>query len=182
MKDRLMVIDVESIGLHGPSFAVAWVYMTMSGDILSESVHALRPDSIRCDDLESLKWVQENVKLKPEEYNCFSQIQMHHHFWKFWEDIRLRTIMAADCTWPVESNFLSACVADDKARNWHGPYPLLDIVSFRLGTCESGMKTEAREPNELPIHHPLMDARQSARQLLRAIVNDPLLQSYLEDL
>jgi hypothetical protein len=65
----------------------------------------------------------------------------------------------------VEANFLSACVKLNHAeREWQGPYPLHDLASIMLAQGRN-LRAVTRWPDEVPAHHPLMDARQSARQL-----------------
>jgi hypothetical protein len=67
----------------------------------------------------------------------------------------------------VEANFLSACVRLNHAeREWQGPYPLHDLASVLLALGADALAVTERLPDELPAHHPLMDARQSARQLV----------------
>ena len=76
----------------------------------------------------------------------------------------------ADCAWPVEANFLSACVKlNHKEREWQGPYPLHDLASVLLALGADALAVTERLPDELPAHHPLMDARQSARQLVACL-------------
>jgi hypothetical protein len=50
-----------------------------------------------------------------------------------------------------------------------GPYPLHEIASFMTAAGMDPMATYARLPDELPKHHPLADARQSARLLWLAV-------------
>lgn len=179
MRDRILVIDVESVGLHGPAFAVGFVLIDFDGHATNEGIFAVDPMSLPVIDLEGLKWVTQNVKIA--EYNCKFARTVRDRFWAFWKEAEDRSVMAADVNWPVESNFLSACINDDlEGRRWDGPYPLLDIASFRLGAGEDSMTTQHRLDNELPPHHPLNDARQSARQLAEALKKNPKLVTLLE--
>ena len=79
-------------------------------------------------------------------------------------------ILAAECTWPVEARLLTDCITDDvtRERHWEGPHPVLDISAVLLAAgmapCGWFERTE-REPE----HHPLGDARQSARLLVEAL-------------
>jgi len=178
MKKYLMVFDVESVGLHGPAFAVGWVVHSLhSFNKIGEGLLALPPDSFRSEDVEGLKWVMANVSI--EEYNCSSTLDLQERFWKFWSTIRQDTLLFADCPWPVEANFLETCINNDlPSRRWEGPYPLLDVASFRLGRGEMGFATESRLPDELPVHNPLCDARQSMRQLMSVLQNDTNVSAY----
>jgi len=167
--ELFMVFDVESVGLHGDGFAVAWVVVTESGQRLQEG--CLSCDPAQCDGTrENHQWVRENVPLLER-----TSPTKHHlrdafwHAWRSWAD--LGAVLVADCAWPVEANFLSACVAQNHTeREWQGPYPLHDLASvlLALGAADPLAVTE-RLPDELPAHHPLMDARQSARQLLHSL-------------
>ena len=167
MKDRILVIDVEAVGLHGPGFAVGFTLIDFEGQATNEGIYAIRPELISNVASSELAWVHENVNIDDRYYNCLTLREVHSKFWAFWMQAKDRSILAADVVWPVESNFLSACVADQKnERHWQGPYPLLDIASFRMAHGIDAMATEERLPNELPAHNPLNDARQSARQLV----------------
>jgi len=172
MKDRILVIDVETIGLHGPAFCVGFVVMDFYGEVTNEGLYAIRPDSILTDNVLGMKWAMENVQIEERHFNCSSLEELRSRFWKFWLEVRWRAIMAADVNWPCEANFLSDCIKENIGSEWHGPYPLLDIASFRMGAGDADtMKTEIRLPNEQPPHNPLCDARQSARQLAATIKN-----------
>jgi len=72
----------------------------------------------------------------------------------------------------VEARFLIQCIEDDHyAREWWGPYPLIDVASLRMAAGLDPLGTEERIEllGELPEHDPLADARQSARLLVDAI-------------
>jgi len=164
MKDLILVIDVESVGLHGPAFAVGYTLMHFNGEILFEGTHATNPNGMSPVDDLGLKWVNEHVKI--DNFNHLNAFQMRRAFWDIWDKVRNEAWMAANCTWPVESNFLSACIADDPViRMWQGPYPLLDISTISIASGRRNYRREERLPNELPEHNPLMDVRQSARLL-----------------
>lgn len=90
------------------------------------------------------------------------------HEWRRWADVG--AVLVADCAWPVEANFLSACVRQNHAeREWRGPYPLHDLASVMLARGRNPLAPNDRLPDELPAHHPLHDARQSARLLIEAL-------------
>ena len=81
----------------------------------------------------------------------------------------LVTILACDCAWPVEAKFLLECVRDDHWRGSDAPYPLLDVSGLILAAGGDPTAYFNRRENELPAHHPLRDAQQSARLLLEAL-------------
>jgi hypothetical protein len=175
-----MVFDVESIGLHGEGFAVAAVLVNLvPGKLewLGEFYAATAPSKAAGDDSDR-RWVAENVKLPQADGGVpllthFTLEGMREAFWSQWLAWRreYNALLAADCTWPVESNFLSACVRDAPAdRGWDGPYPLVDIAMIRYA---AGYDPTGTYPRDLPgaqeIHNPLHDARHSARQLYEAV-------------
>jgi hypothetical protein len=172
------MIDVESLGLHGPGFAVGYCWADFAGRIYEEGIWAVRPDSLRVDDIEGAKWVAENVKIESTDYNCTDLCVVYDKFWRYWLKIHKTTLMFADVPWPVEARFLNACVDVWPAgHNWEGPYPLLDSCAFRLAHGHRAMGKEHRLEDELPEHNPLADARQSLRLLCELIQS----KSYIEE-
>jgi hypothetical protein len=171
-----MVFDVESIGLHGEGFAVGYVVIEEDEETDSGYYHCMPGMALGRD--EGREWIEKNVRPILEEYvtvrwsirSADTKI-VRKLFWDKWEYWKAQGArLAADVPWPVEVNFLSACIADDPiTRNWQGPYPLLDIASIRIGIGLDPLGTEERLPDELPIHHPLADARQSARLMREAL-------------
>lgn len=164
MNKKYMVFDVESVGLYGPAFAVGFVVIDENGTELESGMWACDPpfhyDSANKDDA---KWVSENCpKLK---INCMCMHAMREVFWEKWQEWKLKgALLVADCCYPVETNFLAECVFNDvENRKWNGPYPLIDIGSVLFSHGVDPVKTFPRLENELPIHNPLCDARQSAR-------------------
>ena len=161
------VIDVESVGLHGEGFAVAGgVYLT-NGSALWEFRLACPIDECAGDD-DDRKWVKDNIPAIEETHR--SPKAMRDEFWKQWMRAkRDGAVMAADCQWPVEAGFVKACIADDPARKWEGPYPLHEIASYIAASGLDPMAKYPRTPSEMPMHDPLADARQSARLLSEAL-------------
>lgn len=169
MNDAYFVFDVESIGLHGDGFAVAGgVYIN----------GAAQSEFSFCCPLEEAQgvasdrmWVKKHVPVIKITHRTLDGIR--DAFWFAWIEAKERypgIAMAGECIWPVEANFVSACVAQDpEARRWSGPYPFHDISSIMLAAGMDPMATYAREPSELPTHEPLADARQSARLLATAL-------------
>lgn len=164
-----MVFDVESVGLHGVGFAVGWVVVSSRGTEV-EKGKAYTPAASQPGTPDSHKWVAENVgdlglpvkRTRREVRDAFWQAWMH---WK-----AQGAVLAADCPWPVEARFLIDCVNDaPEEREWQGPYPLIDVASVRLAVGLDPLGTDSRLADELPVHDPLADARQSARLLLEAL-------------
>jgi len=167
--DIAMVFDVESIGLHGEGFAVAWVVVNRKGARLDEGCLACDPAQCAGSD-SSRQWVAENVP--PLQVTSPTKQHLRNTFWHQWRKWADQgAVLVADCAWPVEANFLTACVKlNHIEREWQGPYPLHDLASLLLlANGIDASKAADRLPDELPAHHPLMDARQSARQLVECL-------------
>lgn len=169
---KIFMMDVESIGLHGEAFAVAWLVCdSETGEELDSGRYAINWRQAQ-GDTQDREWVEQNIRYIVPTHT--SAAEMREDFWVVWKRWRQNgAILAADCPWPVESRFLAQCVDYDRATmKWEGPYPLLDVVSVRLGAAESveqAMEGGERLPDELPLHDPLADCRQSMRVLLAAL-------------
>lgn len=170
MKDNspFMVFDVESIGLHGLGFAVGWVVIDREGVKHDQGLLAYDARHEKGDP-EDKAWVAANVP--PLVETCYHPVRLRACFWKNWMRWRKEgAVLAADCPWPVEANFLSACIADDLSRKWDGPYPLIDVASVSLAAGLDPLATCPRRfGDELPVHNPLSDAMHSAWQLIDAL-------------
>lgn len=163
-----MVFDVESVGLHGEGFAVAWVVVNRDGERLDEG--CLSCDPVGCEGTaEDRAWIAANVPALPRTSPTKQHLRnTFWYVWRHWAD--QGAALVADCAWPVEANFLSACVRGNRhERTWQGPYPLHDLASVLLAHGVDPLALSERLDDELPAHHPLMDARQSARQLLEYV-------------
>lgn len=169
---RLFVFDVESIGLHGEAFAVAGGIYTQRGPLREFCFAAPLHEAIGS--IEDREWVRENVPYKEIEVTHQRFRDMRSAFWAEWlEARRLGCNAAADCNWPVEANFLSACVADQpEQRKWEGPYPFVDIGSLILAHGGNPLAEFPRIEGEERKHHPLHDARQSARLAFQFLKTD----------
>lgn len=192
-----MVFDVESVGLHGGGFAVGWVVfqfdhgtdegvMTHEGCFVTDPEHVHGPDSGR-------EWLAKNlppevlgdfllgvesVPANPEAPYSYkrrfdTQAQLRDAFWGEWERHKDRGArLWSHWGWPVEARFLAACVDDERRadgespRDFAGPLPLHEIETAVL---LAGVDKLERLWSELPEHHPLADARHSARTLCEAL-------------
>lgn len=176
-----VVVDAESLGLHGPAFAVGAVALTASAvaDYRAgrrahpwvEEMRAAcdpRPLLARCvvED-EDRAWLEAHVWPHLGDNLLPSDRAVREAFWSFWRRWAERGAwLVADCGWPVEAGLLSACVRDEwPARCYQGPYPMLDLATVLWATGVDPRLTFSREPDELPAHDPLRDARQTARLL-----------------
>lgn len=163
-----MVFDVESIGLHGEGFAVAYVVVNHSGQVLEEACLSCDPWKSK-GKIDNRNWVMEHIPYL--NITNENPIHLRSIFWKAWHKWKgLNAFLVSDCGWPVEARFLCDAVDDSlQEREWDGPYPLLDLGSILFAKGMNPLESNTRLPEELPEHHPLMDARQSARLLLDAL-------------
>lgn len=161
---------MESVGLHGPSFAVGAVVVDRSG-IELDSFYASYAVNVQHTLDEDGEWVKANVMPVLYGITHGDCVTMMESFWAKWLVWREQdAVMAADCAWPVETNFLSNCVSlSREERKMQGPYPLLDISSVLFAAGIDPTPTFNRQRGELPIHNPLCDARQSARILIETL-------------
>lgn len=166
-QDLLFVFDVESIGLHGEGFAVGYVVMDKEGNRMDSGCLATDPCHAK-GNAEGHDWAKKNIGRIEHTHN--SAWQMRSAFWSKWQEWKAKgATLYADCAWPVEARFLIACIDDyPAAREWGGPYPLHDIASVCAAKGIDPITTKTRLEDELPVHNPLADARQSARLLLEA--------------
>lgn len=166
MPENWFVFDVESVGLHGDAFAVGWVVIDGGGTVLSATYESCDPSLCAAGSKHDRQWVAANVP--PLSVTTVNPQHLRASFWLAWRVARSRwpgIAMAADVPWPVEARFLLECIRDDPARQKEAPYPLYDVSMF----LPDPLATHERLPNELPAHHPLNDARQSARLLITAL-------------
>lgn len=165
---KRIVFDVESVGLHGEGFAVGFVILE-DGRVIASGSCACPLDAAR-GDASDRKWVQDNVTLPAQHVPRSSPREVREWFWGIWTRYKKDGAeLWTDCGWPVEANFLSACIADEPlGRKWEGPYPLHDVALVIKAAGGDPLATNLREPGEEPAHNPLTDARQSARLLLEA--------------
>lgn len=157
-----MVIDVESVGLHGEGFAVGFVVVRLDGTEVACGRFACDPAEAQGED-QGREWIAEH--LPPFALNCHGPREVRDSFWAQWEFWKHDgAVLVADCAWPVEARFLAACVDDAPAsRGWIGPYPLYELASLLLVVGADPTQAFGRGPGEEPKHDPLADARQSGR-------------------
>lgn len=155
---KYFVFDVESAGLFGEGFAVGYAVVD-DGDFF---VHAsdwrtAGIGAVECSESDG-DWLRHNLPadvLFPEKPLSLNQLRA-------WFETELEKfpgcMLASDCAFPVETNWLLACKIQ--------PYPLIDVSTALLVAGKDPVGTYERKPLELPAHHPMHDARQSARVLL----------------
>jgi len=159
---KLFVFDVESVGLRGEGFAFGYVVTTTRGVRLEEGGYYC--DHVHFDGSQDDRdWVDANVNLQDltvvgsrrELYQAFQDT------WLRWNDT---AFLIADVPWPVEAHFLLQALPANI-----NPYPLLDVASMISAAGWNPLGTYDRRSDELPVHNPLYDSRQSARILFEAL-------------
>ena len=168
--------DVESVGLFGEPFAVGWVVVDQEGTELDSGYAGMTPPLT---DPDTEVWLAANVyPALPEPQYTEGYRQnfsgLCADFWEAWEQAKVDypgIIMVCDCPFPVETNFLTQLVRERRLSMVDSPYPLIDVASVLLARGLDPLKPYTRLPNELPVHNPVNDARQSARMLVEALKN-----------
>jgi len=158
--------DVESLGLHGDGWAVGGL-LEIDDKITKEFVFAVdraiatTPDT--ANEETARLWLKENVPHLPLTHETLPELRSA--FWEILQDaIKQGALIISDCGWPVEANFLTACIRDNfEIRRWEGPYPLLDVAPLIVSRGKNPIETTPRKISELPFHHPLCDARKALR-------------------
>lgn len=162
-----LVFDVESMGLYGTGFSVGYVFTTKDGRIIEEGLWATNRNTMWASDNDK-DWVENNVPHIPITHETYKELC--ESFWALW--VRLKHMYPdmtiwADCSFPVEAAFLMDCVTYDEInRKWHAPYPLHELATLLFIKGKNATQHFPRNPDELPMHNPLCDARQSARILI----------------
>ncbi len=192
MNQIISMMDVESVGLHGEGYAVALhTFRIVDTHLPSHNVVGVCIDEwiAFCDPetahgtKEDLEWVMKNANpvnwhkgrkfLDIRVWHCKHPLDVRFMFWSKLDALKRdhNAIVASDCPWPVEARFLSQCIDDNPraSENDNGPYPMLDVASVLFARGKNPLGSGERLPNELPIHHPLADARQSARILVETL-------------
>lgn len=161
-KPLAMVFDVESVGLHGDAFAVAYVVVSPQNGIIDESLFACDMTIAKGTD-QAREWCLQNIPALHPTHHCLRE--MRDAFWNCWMNWQKQgAILVAEAAWPVEARFLNSCVEDDLLnREWNGPHPLFDLTSMQLINHGPPLCSRTRSPENLPEHHPLLDARHSAQ-------------------
>ena len=167
---KIMTLDVESVGLHGEGFAVGWSIRDQEKREIVAGYLGCPIDTAKGEESDR-QWVIENICPHLPEPNCVNPVEVRNRFWEQWLKWRDQGYIPwADCGWPVEANFLSACVQDNWSdRCWAGPYPLMEIATVLQMAGMDPLGKYPRLPDEMPVHHPTCDARQSGRILFEAM-------------
>src|SRR3972149_5844005 len=94
-----MVFDVESVGLHGEGFAVAWLLVDETGQELAAGYEACDWHGLPGTD-EDRAWLQSNLPDLPITYDTPREVR--GRFWRQWMAHKEQgAMLVADCAWPV---------------------------------------------------------------------------------
>lgn len=174
--------DVESIGVRGEAFAFGYVVTDSEGNVIEEEAYWFEPKAVpeMMSDTEThsefeagMEWVKEHClptlresdARKIDEGNVNKSISaLRSKFIELWDEFSDTCYMVADCPYPIETNFLRRVNRE--------VYPLLDVASMLLMCGKDPMGTYTRLADELPAHHPLMDARQTKRLFFNLVKGD----------
>jgi len=172
---QAFVLDVESIGLYGEAYAVAGHVASFHDPERYEVVSA--PFLFACDPDQASGansdrlWVAENVPYFDHSAPTPAAVRsmfasVHNQIREEFPDAKI----FAECLFPVEAAFLTACVRDGLIDPFNqAPYPFHDVASFMAAAGMDPMSIYDRREDELPKHDPLADVRQSTRLLHHAV-------------
>jgi hypothetical protein len=155
------VYDVESIGLYGESFAVAFQVFD-EYQTFEKVCYACKPERAKGLAVD-YQWIESNVPVLP--YNASDPLHVRQLFWdklQYW--LEKGATIWAHHVWPVDSSIITACINDDLfKRRWQGPSPIHEICTI----AEIALNTPwpARLKSETPAHDPRNDVAYSARVL-----------------
>lgn len=176
---KLIVFDVESIGLYGDPFAIGWAIFK-GGELRETGGVALRSivDSKRygADSegargaLGGWRWIAENPTPESNLSLVASKAELLAALGRLLKGHKARGFeIAADFPSPVEANAIIECARLGLLSFEDSPYPLWDIAGFMACAGMDPKATYPRRPDESPPHCPVADAIQSGRLLFEAI-------------
>lgn len=158
---KIFMFDVESTSLHGAGFAAGAIVLDSTGKEIARFELLSKEGASKASD-----WVKENVLPNLSDMpTCNTDKELREKFFEFYKQHKEGAEIWSDVNFPVETNFLSAIVADDpEVRQWEMPYPLKDLstlISVDINRIEaSGIKG-------LRPHNPLDDAIASVNLLIK---------------
>lgn len=159
------VFDVESGGLFGDGFAFGYCVVTEEGKEIEAGWMGSTVSSLNSIVKSDQDWLEKNL---PNEV-LFSRRPLSMTRPQLLKMLKMMMerakqngwLVVTDCGYPVETGMLREAEAE--------VYPLFDVSTALLMAGKDPIGTFERLPNELPKHHPLADARQSARIWLECV-------------
>ena len=155
----LMMLDVETDGLLGETFAVGYSLFDYNGVItLEEFKHVVieRKD----------QWVKDNVPIFDLQHALPNLEELRAWFVRKFR--KWQPTLVVDHCYPCESGFLKQCSLEHHITF----YPVIDMYGFintLKHTTDIPDLDDVRLLNEIPAHHPINDCRQSIRQYLHFV-------------
>jgi len=130
MKKKIVFFDVETDGLYGSFLTAALIVADWDGNEIERAYYGIKRENMHVTE----PWVKENVLPKLGSYEeCESETELLQKTWEFWLKYEEDAYMVCDVGYPVESRFLQACVALNRAENTgKAPFPLVDLSSLLL--------------------------------------------------
>lgn len=167
-----LVFDVESVGLFGDPFAVGWVIIDKDGKEIQSDWKGCSYRKVS-GTKKDFEWCFLNIPKEVRMGNMNTTLQrkndildIYYHFGAILTIHGPRCSIISDCPFPVESKFLLN--VEKYNSNFISPYPLYDVATALAVLGKDPTANYPRRANE-PLHHPLGDARQSARILYETI-------------
>lgn len=159
---KYLVFDVESAGLMGKGFAFGYVVVLEDGTEIESGVQSAGIDSVICSPEDKI-WLEANLPheiLYPKDQDRVSLDLLRKCFLGVLEANQDAEVVV-DCGYPVESGWLLEIGAK--------VYPLHELATALKMSGNDPTGHYPRLANEAPAHHPLYDARQTARLWLEAL-------------
>ncbi len=160
---KYFVFDTETAGLLGKTFAVGYVVVGSDGKEISSGWKSSGLESVYAGTNDT-NWLKKNIPeevLSPkiEDENYLTRDEMKKWFIDVFQESE--AILVADCLYPCEAGWLRECELT--------PCPIHEVATALLMAGKDPIGTYPRLKNEQPKHHPLFDARQSARIFIECI-------------
>ena len=171
---NIFCFDAETDGLYGEVFAIGAAVMNEQGEILDRFAQKCLKPGIKS------QWVCENcLPYLTEIEDCESREQLRENFWSFYLKHREHCLIMADVAYPVEADLLRKCVeADPQAREFLGPYPLIDISAmFVAHGLDPHIERKKFANAQGTAHNPLDDAIISAKCAVKLMAWEPSKQA-----
>jgi hypothetical protein len=165
---RIFAFDAESNGLWGTAFAIGAYVMSPDGRELARF-------TARCPiDGPVDTWVAENVLpvLEDVQQTQDSYSDMAEAFYAFYMawGRREEADVIAHVAFPVETTLLRDMLRAGPGREWHGPFPLLDVATaLQVRGHDPRSVDDYNRAHGIDVtldaspHHPLYDAAAAAR-------------------
>lgn len=128
---KLFFIDAETDGLYGRFISAAVIITDSKCNELERHYWGINVNS---EDIES-NWVKDNVlPVMGNDYEqCGNEDELIENVWNLWNKYGQDAYVVADVAFPVEARLFEKCIlADREAREYNGPFPLVDVSSLLI--------------------------------------------------